>query len=106
MDGWILTTAVGQVGLGATVCGPITAHAGRAGIRLPASSFRTGATWAPALGGDGAALTGLQLHDSGLQLPVLGKARAGGGRFSSASLRDSFLMDCEMEKLRQDEKGS
>lgn len=57
-------TAVGQVGLGATVRRSITAHAGCAGIRLPASSFGTGVTWPPAL-------TGLQLHHPGLQLPVL-----------------------------------
>lgn len=88
------------------MCGPITAHAGRAGIRLPASSFRTGVTWPPALGGGWAALTGLQLNHPGLQLPVLGKARTGGGRLGSASFMDSFLMGCETEKLRQDEKDS
>lgn len=75
----ILTAAVGQAGLGATVCGPVTAHTGRTGIRLPASPFRTGALQPAALGGSGAAVTRLQLQHPGLQVPVLGKQSGGAG---------------------------
>lgn len=69
--------AVGQVGLGVTVHGPILADTGGAGVRLPTSTLGPGPPQPPALGRRWAAFTGLQLPHPRLQLFVLGKEGEG-----------------------------
>ena len=68
-----LTVAASQAGLGDTVCSPVLADAGCAGIGLPASPLGPGPAQPPALGGSWVALTGLQLRHPALQVLVLGK---------------------------------
>ena len=68
-----LTVAAGQAGLGDTVCSPVLADTGCAGIGLPASPLGPGPAQPPALGGSWVALTGLQLRHPALQVLVLGK---------------------------------
>lgn len=65
--------AAGRAGLGDTVCSPVLADAGCAGIGLPASPLGPGPAQPPALGGSRVALTGLQLRHPALQVLVLGK---------------------------------
>ena len=73
-----LTVAVGWAGLGDTVCSPVLADAGCAGIGLPTSPLGPGPAQAPTLGGSRVALTGLQLRHPALQFLVLGKGGVGG----------------------------
>lgn len=98
---------MGQVRLGATVCSSILADTGCAGIRLPASPLRPGAPQSPALGRDQAALTGLQLPYSCLQVLVLGKwgvVGAGGEVTGTASASPVISHRFVGYKSRQDEK--
>lgn len=79
-DRTALTTAMGQPRLGLTVCSPLPADTGCAGLRLPASTLGPGLPQSPAVSRSRAAFTRLQLPHPGLQLLVLGERGGGESR--------------------------
>lgn len=96
-----LTPAMGQVGLGATVSGPILADAGCAGVRLPARPLGPGTPQPPALGRCRVALTGLQPPHPHLQVLIL---EEGDGIAGTGSVSPPSPAEMRRVKMRRDEK--
>ena len=92
-----LTMAMGQPRLGDTVCGPVLADTGCAGVRLPASPLGPGPTQPPALGRSRVAFTGLQLPHPPLQVFVLGREVGVRGTGSAFPTNSHRFVGCESQ---------